>query len=61
MDNMLELEDKSLIVMNKVYIVEYDWTLSKWFVAFDNGAAKYITEKDRDKVLGWFSKRYGID
>lgn len=53
---MLELEDKSLIVVDKVYLIEFDWTLSKWYIVFDNGSAKYITEKDKETIVNKFNK-----
>lgn len=53
---MLELEDKSLIVVDKVYLIEFDWTLSKWYIVFDNGSAKYITEKDKEIIVSKFNK-----
>lgn len=53
---MLELEDKSLIVVDKVYLIEFDWTLSKWYIVFDNGSAKYISEKDKKTIVNKFNK-----
>ena len=53
---MLELEDKSLIVVDKVYLIEFDWTLSRWYIVFDNGSAKYITEKDKETIVCKFNK-----
>lgn len=53
---MLELEDKSLIVVDKVYLIEFDWTLSRWYIVFDNGSAKYISEKDKEIIVNKFNK-----
>ena len=52
---MLELEDKSLVVIRKVYLVEYDDTLNKWYIVFDNGSAKYITNKDKELIYNYFN------
>lgn len=53
---MLELEDKSLIVLDKLYLIEYDDTLLRWYTVFDNGSAKYITEKDRETIYNIFKE-----
>lgn len=53
---MLELEDKSLIVLDKLYLIEYDDTLLRWYIVFDNGSAKYITEKDRETIYNIFKE-----